>query len=539
MKKLLFILIILVSLFSIILTACGEKTPATTAQATTTAPPVATTKVPAATTSAPATTTASPDAAKYGGVYIYPLTVAIARPIGLPSEGSGDSYTVASPSNETFISVDMAGNIIPKLAVSWNIAADGKSMTLKLRQGVKFHDGSDFNAAVAKWNLDQQIVAKKTTDWTSTDIVDDYTVRINVKTYKNTMLTDLATGLTQMISKAFVDKNGVEAAKWHPVGTGPYIYDSYERDATLTYKRNPNYWDKTKPQYLDGIRYVVLSDATVRKLAFQKGDVHEITTAGIDAQELQKAGYKIYTQPGGTFALIPDSKNNDSPWSNINVRLAASYSLNREALSSALGFGFTKPAYQIYPSFEQTAIPNLDKHIYNPDKAKGLLRDAGYPAGFKTNMWVFSRVVPSDYPTALAAQLRAVGINIEVQGTTSAKYDELRYSGWNNGVMNHALLNYSNYGGMGVFFTGLQFPSVKLPAGYVEGSDAAATSKEPQNELIQALMRIIYDDVMVVPYMEETKICFLGKGVHNDDKQTFNLTNMTVVNAWLEPSARK
>jgi peptide/nickel transport system substrate-binding protein len=538
MKKALFMLIALVLLTSTVLFACSEPAPTTTAAATTTAP-ATTTKAPVTTTKAPTATTAVADAAKYGGVYIYPLTVAIARPIGLPAEGSGDSYTVASPSLETFISVDLASNIIPKLAVSWSIATDGNSMTLKLRQGVKFHDGSAFNATVAKWNLDQQIVAKKTTVWKSVDIIDDYTVRINVQAYKNTMLTDLATGITQMISKEYFDKNGIEAVKWHPVGTGPYMFESYERDASLTYKRNPDYWDKTKPQYLDGIKYVVLSDSTVRKLAFQKGDVHEITTSGIDAQDLQKAGYPIYTQPGGTFALLPDSKNNESPWSNINVRLAASYSLDREALSNALGFGFTKAAYQIYPGFEQTFIANLDKHNFSPDKAKQLLREAGYPTGFKTNMWVFSRVIPNNYATALAEMLRTVGINIEVQSATSAKYDELRYSGWSNGLMNHALLNYSNYGGMGAFFTGLQFPSVKLPAGYVEGSDAAATSKEPENAKIQALVRLIHDNAMVIPYMEETKICFLGKGVHNDDKKTMNLTGMPVINAWLEPSARK
>jgi peptide/nickel transport system substrate-binding protein len=342
-----------------------------------------------------------------------------------------------------------------------------------------------------------------------------------------------------MASKAYVDKNGIEAARWHPVGTGPFLFDSYERDAKITYKRNPNYWDTTHPPYLDGIQYIVLSDATVRKLAFQKGDIHEITTEGINAQELQKLGYNMITEAGGTFALIPDSKNSDSPWSNLNVRLAASYSLDRDALSTALGFGFTKPAFQIYPSFEQTAIPNLIKHNFSTDKARQLLKEAGYPTGFKTNMWVFSRVVPNDYPTALSAYLRAVGINIEVQNTTAAKYDEIRYAGWNNGLMNHSLLNYSNYAGFGTYFTGLQFPSVKLPAGYIEGADAMVATKEPQKELIQALMRIIYDDVMVIPYMEQTKICFLGKGVHNDDKKLFSLTGMSVSNAWLEPSARK
>ena len=155
------------------------------------------------------------------------ISVGLARPIGYPSEANGDSYTVASPSNENLISVDMKGNIIPKLAVSWEVAPDG-SMILGLRKGVKFHDGSDFNAKVAKWNLDLQIEAKKTTNWTSVDIIDDYTIRINVVEYKNTLLTGLASGITQMVSKEYVEKNGVEAARWHPVGTGPFMFDSYD-----------------------------------------------------------------------------------------------------------------------------------------------------------------------------------------------------------------------------------------------------------------------------------------------------------------------
>ena len=536
MKKIVFMLLVIIALTSVPLIGCSDNPQTTTLTATTSAPS-ATTTAPITKTTAPTATTTALDPAKYGGVYIMAISVGLARPIGYPSEANGDSYTCASPSNENLISVDLKGNIIPKLAVSWEVAPNG-SMILGLRKGVKFHDGSDFNAKVAKWNLDLQIEAKKTTNWTSVDIIDDYTIRINVVEYKNTLLTGLASGITQMVSKEYVEKNGVEAARWHPVGTGPFIFSSYDRDSKLTYKRNPNYWDPGKP-YLDGIQYVVLSDPTIRKLAFQKGDIHETSGSGLDAQELQKAGYKMYSQPGGTFALLPDSKNNDSPWSNLNVRLAASYSLDRESFSSALGYGFTNPAYQVYPGFEQVALPNLDKHLYDKTRAKNLLKEAGYPSGFKTTMYVFGRVVPANYPTALADMLRAVGINIEVETPTAGKYDEYRYAGWHNALMNHALANYSNYSSMGQYWTGLQFPSVKLPAGFTEGDRAAATSKEPQKELIQALVRIMYDDVMVIPYIEETKISFLGKGVHNDDKALFDLTYMLVTNAWLEPSARK
>jgi peptide/nickel transport system substrate-binding protein len=541
MKKLLFTLLVIILLTSLTLVACGEETtPATTAPAATTTAPAATTKpapAPATTATAPAATTPAADAAKYGGVYKYVLTVAPARPIGYLSEGAPDSGTAAAPATEGLISVDRKGNIIPKLAVSWDVAADGKSIIVGLRKGVKFHDGSDFNAEVAKWNLDLMIEAKKTPDRKSVDIIDDYTIRINIDDYKNTILTGLATN-TQMASKAFVDKNGVEAARWHPVGTGPFIFDSYERDAKLTYKKNPNYWQKGKP-YLDGLEFIVIQDATVRKLAFQKGDIHRIAVAGIDAIELQKAGYEMITEAGGTFSLVPDSKNSSSPWSNINVRLAASYSLDRESLTQALGFGFARPAYQVYPGSAQAAIPNLDKHEYDPARAKSLLKEAGYPTGFKTVMHVFTRVIPNDFSTATAAMLRDVGIDIEVDNPTPARYEDFRYGGWTNGLMHHALNNPANMAGLdNPYWNGTQFPSTKFPTGFREGLDAAQATKEPDPQLIQAVIRIMHDDVMVIPYLEESRVTFLNKGVHDPGVISHSLMVFICEEAWLEPSAR-
>jgi ABC-type transport system substrate-binding protein len=535
-EKALFILLALVSLASMALVACSEPAPTTTAAATTTAP-AATTKATSATTTAPAATTAAADAAKYGGVYKQALTVAPARPIGYLSESAPDSYTNSAPALEGFVTVDRAGNIIPKLAVSWEIAKDGKSIVIGLRKGIKFHDGSVFNAAVAKWNMDLNIAAKKTTDWKSIDIIDDYTIRINVENYKNTLLTNLATGITQMSSKEYVDKNGVDAARWHPVGTGPFIFVSYERDAKLTYKRNPDYWQAGKP-YLDGVQFIVIADSTVRKLAFQKGDIHRIAVSGLDAQELQKAGYEMSTEGGGTFAFVPDSKTASSPWANINVRLAASYSLDREALTKALGFGFARPAYQVYPGFEQTAIPNLAKHEYNPTKAKQLLIEAGYPNGFKTIMHVFTRVIPNDYSTATANMFRAVGINIEIDNPTAAKYEEMRYGFW-DGLMHHALNSYSNYASLSTYWIGIQFPTVKFPAGFVEGCDAMAATLVPDPKLIQATVGIMQDNVMVIPYMEESRVTFIGKGVHDPGIYTHSLMSFIDTEAWLEPSARK
>jgi peptide/nickel transport system substrate-binding protein len=534
MKKLLLVILSIIALASLSLVACSQGNQTTTPA--TTAAPTTTIKTTAPPTTTPTKTTVSPDAAKYGGTYKRAMAAGPSRPIGYPADAANDSYTWASPILDRLISVDLTGKFTPQLAVSWEVAPDGKAMIIGLRKGVKFHDGSDFNAAVCKWNLDMQIAAKKTTDWTSIDVIDDYTIRINVVQYKNTLLGNLAGGMTQMISKTYVDKNGIEAAKWNPVGTGPFIFVSYERDAKLVCKRNPNYWEPGLP-YLDGLEVSVIADSTIRKLAFKKGDIQRFATSGLDAQELQKAGYEMVTEPAGTYALIPDSKNSSSPWANINVRLAASYALDRESLAKALGYGFVSPAYQVYPSFKQTALPDLVKHVYSTNKAKALLTEAGYPNGFKTMMHPFS-VIPAEYSTAVASMLREGGINAEVDKPTSAKYTEYRYSGWSDGLMNHGLNNYSNFASISDYWLGLQFPSVKLPNGFKEGMDAAQFSKEPDPKLIQAVIRLMYDDVMVVPYVEEQRIVFLQKGVHDEGTKMYTLNDYFDKYTWLEPSAR-
>lgn len=532
MKKLLLIVLLVITLTSISLVACSDDT-TTTAPATTAAPTSAS-KTTAPATTAPATTT-SPDAEKYGGIFYRALASSPSRPVGYPAEAANDSYTWAAPALDRLLRVTQDGTIVPELAVSWEPGADGKSLVLGLRKGVKFHDGSDFNAEVCKWNLDLLIEAKKATDWTSVDIIDDYTIRINVSQYKNNILSNLAGGMTQQVSKESFDKNGIEWARWNPVGTGPFIFVSYERDAKMVFKKNPNYWDTGKP-YLDGLEVSVIADKMVRKLAFEKGDIQRLTSSGIDAQELQQKGYAMITEAAGTYTLLPDSEDSTSPWSKIEVRLAASYALDRETLAEALGYGFCRPAYQVYPSFSQTALPDLDKHEYNPTKAKALLKEAGYPNGFKTVMHPFS-VIPENYSTAVIGMFREIGIETELDKCTGAKYSEYRYGGW-DGLMNHGLNNYSNFVSMSDYFLGLQFPDVKIPAGFEQGMTAAALTKEVDPKLIQAVVRVMYDDVMVIPYIEESRIVFLQKGVHDPGTEVYTLNDYIDKDVWLEPSAR-
>jgi peptide/nickel transport system substrate-binding protein len=476
---------------------------------------------------------------KYGGILKEVLTVGPATPIGYPPEGAPDAIADAIPAVESLLRVRNGGVVEPLLATGWQIAPDGKSVTLTLRRGVKFHDGSDFNAAAVKWNLDREIEAKRATDWESVDVVDDYTVRINIPGYRNTILTGLGSGYAMIISPTAVEKNGLDWARWHPVGTGPFKFVEYERDARLVYERNDDYWQEGLP-YLDGVEFVVIADETVRKIAFEMGDIHTLRASGITALELRDLGYKYVTRAGGTFVLIPDSKNPESPFADRNIRLAISHAIDRESLAKALGYGFSAPAYQVFPGFIETAIPNLDKHKFDQNLARQLLTEAGHPGGLKTAIHAFIRVVPRDYVSAIANMLGEVGIEVEQDFPEAGKYSEYRFGGWSDSIMAHALGTFENMNSaFSFYFGGVQFPSVQKPDGWAEAYDAAISSETLDPVKTRAIAKLMHDDVMVIPYLEETAVAFMQEGVHDSGHLKDSLTTLTEFEiTWLDPDLR-
>lgn len=206
----------IILVLGLVLSGCASTSTTTSAAQTTT---TATTSKPAPTTSAtqtattstttaptPTTTTPTTPTPQKGGILTIISPYAVTS-WGYPVKaGAGFASVFASiPVLEGFIDADINGHILPKLALSWDIAPDESSITFKLRQGVKFHDGTPFNAAAAKWNLDL-FLARGTgspADWKSIDVVDDYTIRINLKSFKNTQLSNMTYG---MISPTAVQK---------------------------------------------------------------------------------------------------------------------------------------------------------------------------------------------------------------------------------------------------------------------------------------------------------------------------------------------
>jgi peptide/nickel transport system substrate-binding protein len=398
------------------------------------------------------------------------------------------------------------GEYSPVLATEWKIADDKSSVTFKLRKGVKFHDGSDLTAEVVAWNYRQRIEARVrgTDKWSSVDVVDDYTVRINLKSYDNEIISGFSGYSGIVISKASYEKKGKEWAIWNPVGTGPFVFERFQRDVITKFKRNPHYWNKGLP-YLDGVELHYIKDSMTQQASLQSG---EFDTLGLDtgkmAADFRDKGYKIASGDTGAVVMIPDSGNPDSPFSKKKVREAVDYAIDREAIAKARGFGFWKPAYQLIPEFCNAHNPNIAGRRYDPERARKLLKEAGYPKGFKTRIIPMAFGTDKDSIVAIQAMLGAVGIVAAIENVPYSKYADYRFKGWNNGILIQPFGIGSNANRtFGTYFTVnvkmVSFPACKRPDGLQALIDESSVTTYPDPVILQQISKVIYDDVLVWP----------------------------------------
>lgn len=369
---------------------------------------------------------------KSGGTMTY--IMGPSRPmIGWPPDMMMNNVVIfAQACLETLLRADDKGNVHPWLAESFKVADDRKSITFKLRKGVKFHDGSDFNAEVTKWNLDNMIKAHLKRFWTSVDIIDDYTVRVNYSEMKSNSLLDFNEGIAPplIISKAAFDKNGLEWVRRNPIGTGPYKFVSFTPDVSFKVVKNPDYWIKGKP-YLDAIEYKVVADPNTTKMLMQAGQGDMTNTMlGKDVADYKAMGLEVNPRKESVWVLVPDTANKTSPWAKKKVREAAGYAIDREGIAKSMGFGYWDAPYQIPPQNSLAFDPNFALgRKYNPQKAKQLLKEAGYADGFETTIigFPFSN---KNILLILQAQLAEVGIKVKLVYTDMSKWVPLMFPGW-------------------------------------------------------------------------------------------------------------
>jgi peptide/nickel transport system substrate-binding protein len=381
-----------------------------------------------------AVTTEPAESDKYGGTLIVGMN-ASPQVFGYPPRIAFAGHVAAGPALEYLLDFDINGTPKPKLAKDFKIDVEGKTFTIYLREGVKFHDGTDCDAEAVKWNMEQFPIAKvpMLTSVTSIDVVDKWTVRLNLSSFSNALIYDLVLSGGLVISPTAAKKNGIEWTYTHPVGTGPFKFKSFQRDVALKFVKNENYWDKGKP-YLDALEFHFIADNVVLEMALKSGKVHALTGYNLNSHaSLKAAGFIMKKAPLGVFSLYPDSKNADSPFAKKQVREAVEYAIDKQAITDALGYGIWEPVYQEVHKSRMGYCPDNQPRLYDPEKAKVLLGQAGYPNGFKTTL--FARNTTSqEFLASLQSYLAAVGITADIELLDFGKFNDYYNNGWHNGL---------------------------------------------------------------------------------------------------------
>ena len=413
------------------------------------------------------------------------------------------------------------GEISPDLATSWEVSADGKTYTLKLRKGVKFHDGTAFNAQAAKANLVNLMPPKGIVleGIESIDAVDDDTLKINLTKPNNLILYQLAANIaTFMYSPTALEAHDVDWAMANPVGTGPFMMKEYQSKDYMLLERNPDYWDKGLP-YLDRIRINTLTDGMTQMMTFKAGQANGIyDVVPAIAAQLKDAGYDLLVAPGSLYSLSFDAKGSKY-LSNPKVRKAIEYAIDKEAICNGPGRGLYEPVYQVVPTKNPGYNPNLTPRKYDPEMAKKLLAEAGFPNGFTFNAY-FQSHTWRDGIAAVKSYLSMVGIDMEINYLTSAAYSKIRSAGEieKGGAAQATFNTFANSLLMMDFYWRSDakiYQYISRPAGtddMVNKGQLVKTSAE-SNKAVQQITKLIYEDATVVPLWLNPRIGIVDKSV--------------------------
>jgi peptide/nickel transport system substrate-binding protein len=455
------------------------------------------------------------------------------------------SFRQAAPAVETLFRTDKTGRPLPWLATGSKEDAKAKTITLTLRKGVKFHDGTDFDAESVKWNLEQAIAAKSmgSEKFKSVDVVDKFTVRINLTEWDNTVTTNLSQYLGMIISPTACKKNGEELCAKQPVGTGPFEFVSWEKDTRTVYRKFPGYWQKGKP-YVDRIELTPIIDPLTREMSLKAGQIDlMVTLASHGLSALEKEGYVVTRQRAGSGAmgLVMDSRNTKSPFSDLRVRQAAQYAIDPAAIVKAVFSGENEATNQYTYKGHWAYNPDIKGNPYDPAKAKKLLTEAGYPNGFKTKIVFLTSPENDKLVTAVQGYFKAVGIDAELELVQTARIGQIVYGGTWEGLLYGQVSPSPDvtvplarlYSGVAGVYSQMQIPADYRQA--IENAVTAPEFKTKQKWTKEALKLMIDKHSLIIPLYSMSEFNAARKGVHDHGFDTTpNTAVWTPEDVWLE-----
>jgi peptide/nickel transport system substrate-binding protein len=364
----------------------------------------------------------------------------------------GESFKVTANIFETLVKYeDTNTNILPALAESWEIAKDGLTYTFKLRKGIKFHDGTDFNAEAVVFNFERWM--DKSNPYHNKDgftyysdmfggykgdethaiagvkAVDPYTVQFTLNRPLAPFLNNLGMKPFAIASPEAIKTYGWEKLNEHPVGTGPFIFKEWKRNETITLEKNPNYWQQGLPK-LDKVVFKVIPENTARLTALTSGEIDIMDGLNPDDAKTVEGNpeLQLVERPSMNIGYLAFN-HSKKPFDHPKVREAIAHAVNKQGIVDAFFGGKAQPAVNAMPPSIWGYHDAIQDRAYDLEKAKQLLVEAGYPNGFSTTFWAMP--VPRPYmpdgqkiAEAIQQDLKKIGIEAKIVTMEWATYLE-------------------------------------------------------------------------------------------------------------------
>jgi peptide/nickel transport system substrate-binding protein len=437
------------------------------------------------------------------------LTVVFGAPVLTTDPGISagtQAQTIRFAIYEGLVEFDESGSIQPALATSWSVSEDQTEWTFSLREGVTFHDGTPFNAAAVQASLERILDPENGFSRRSTlsaisevVVVDEHTVRLVTAEPFGPLLAHLASDAAVIVSPAALAEYGADIG-WHPVGTGAFKYASHVAEQSVTVVRNDNYW--AGPPALNEIRFLAVPEAATRITMLEAGEADIVVNIpGFDVPRLD-------TAPGLSVRLDPSTRvghvginTSKAPFDDQLVRQALNHAINREAIVHGILRNIGQPARSIVAS-ATVGFSDSSDYTYDPERARELLAEAGYPTGFAATLLAPQGRYYMDRETAVViqAQLKDIGIDLNLQIVDWSTYLELLrepadknstqlyWLGWETGTMHIQYI-------LDTVFQTSQLPPAGWNTMFYQNEDVSEMINQARRTVDDAEQQALYEEI--------------------------------------------
>jgi ABC-type transport system substrate-binding protein len=351
----------------------------------------------------------------------------------------------------SLVTIDENLNYIPELAESWDVKDDGKTYIFYLRKGVKFHDGTDFDAEAVKFNFlritgrldpeEKPFAAPFFTAADSVEPIDAHTVKITLKSPSYTLIPAIAVyrvGFLQLSPTAY-QTHGKKDIHLHPTGTGPFKLAKWEQNNIIVLEKNPNYYKQGLP-YLDRIEFKIMKEGVTRATALRTGEVDFVTVFPREHADRVAKDPKVRLYRGlDTAHVFIPFNNQRKPFDDARVRIALmGYGIDRNVIAKTALLGYGNPLWSGIPEGSKDHVDFPEMYPYNPEKAKALLKEAGFDDKNPLKYTIMTHGAEPALPTMatiMKTQLAKIGVEVTIEVldrpiflkrlTTTKEYDQV------------------------------------------------------------------------------------------------------------------